>query len=176
MPTQDMNERTALYRLFDRKGRLLYVGISNDPEFRWKQHRGDKGWWPQVVGKQVTWYATRVLALQAEALAIRTEDPVYNTVRPHLIAHIPEQMMTTAETSKAEAEIRSATERRTQAQAAFERDDAALRELFVTWRAQGVGPSDMARWSGMTREWVAKIAPDPKRARDVAAARTIAES
>jgi hypothetical protein len=34
--------------------------------------------------------------------------------------------------------------------------------LFVKWRADGVGPSDMARWSGMTREWVARIAPAPK--------------
>ncbi|MFI7294014.1 GIY-YIG nuclease family protein [Streptomyces sp. NPDC050121] len=162
MPTPDMNERTALYRLFDRRGGLLYVGITNDPAFRWKQHRGDKGWWPKVADKQVTWYATRALALQAEALAIHTEGPAFNTVRPHLIAHVPEQMMTTAEVSKAEAEIRAATERRARAVAAFERDDTALRELFVAWRAQGVGPSDMARWSGMTREWVAKIAPAPK--------------
>jgi hypothetical protein len=55
-----------------------------------------------------------------------------------------------------------AARKREKSKAAFERDDAALRELFVEWRAQGVGPSDMARWSGMTREWVAKIAPLPK--------------
>lgn len=79
-------------------------------------------------------------------------------------------------TSDAETQIREATRKREKSKAAFERDDAALRDLFVQWRAQGVGPSDMARWSGMTREWVAKIAPDPKRARDVAAARNIAES
>lgn len=79
-------------------------------------------------------------------------------------------------TSEAEAQIREAARKREKSKAAFERDDAALRELFVAWRAQGVGPSDMARWSGMTREWVAKIAPDPKRARDVNAARSISES
>jgi hypothetical protein len=61
--------------------------------------------------------------------------------------------------SDAETEIRAAARKRERSKAAFERDDAALRELFVQWRAQGVGPSDMARWSGMTREWVAKIAP-----------------
>lgn len=64
-----------------------------------------------------------------------------------------------AMTSDAETQIREATRKREKSKAAFERDDAALRELFVTWRAQGVGPSDMARWSNMTREWVAKIAP-----------------
>lgn len=66
------------------------------------------------------------------------------------------RLMTTAE-----EEIRSAARKRERSKAAFERDDAALRELFVKWRADGIGPSDMARWSGMTREWVAKIAPDP---------------
>ena len=67
-----------------------------------------------------------------------------------------------AMTSEAEAQIREAARKREKSKAAFERDDAALRELFVAWRAQGLGPSDMARWSGMTREWVAKIAPAPK--------------
>lgn len=81
-----------------------------------------------------------------------------------------------AMTSDAETQIREAAHKREKSKTVFERDDAALRDLFVQWRAQGVGPSDMARWSGMTREWVAKIAPDPKRARDAGAARTIAES
>ena len=61
----------------------------------------------------------------------------------------------------AEEEIKAAARKRERSKAVFERDDAALRQLFVKWRADGVGPSDMARWSGMTREWVAKIAPDP---------------
>jgi hypothetical protein len=65
-------------------------------------------------------------------------------------------LMTTAE-----EEIKAAARKRERSKAAFERDDNALRELFVKWRAAGEGPSDMARWSGMTREWVAKIAPAP---------------
>lgn len=73
-----------------------------------------------------------------------------------MFAHGTMCLMTTAE-----EEIRAAARKREKSKAAFERDDAALRELFVKWRADGYGPSDMARWSGMTREWVAKIAPDP---------------
>jgi len=65
-------------------------------------------------------------------------------------------------TSDAETQIREAARKREKSKAVFERDDEALRELFVQWRAQGVGPSDMARWSGLTREWVARIAPAPK--------------
>lgn len=61
--------------------------------------------------------------------------------------------------SDAEEEIKAAARKRQRSKTAFDRDDAALRDLFVKWRAAGVGPSDMARWSGMTREWVAKIAP-----------------
>lgn len=67
-----------------------------------------------------------------------------------------------AMTSDAETQIREAARKREKSKAAFDRDDEALRELFVQWRAQGVGPSDMARWSGLTREWVARIAPAPK--------------
>lgn len=62
----------------------------------------------------------------------------------------------------AATEIQNAARKRARAKEAFDRADADLRELFVKWRAEGVGPSDMARWSGMTREWVAKIAPSPK--------------
>ena len=73
-----------------------------------------------------------------------------------LFAHGTMSVMTTAE-----EEIRAAARKRAKSKAAFERDDKALRDLFVKWRAAGEGPSDMARWSDMTREWVAKIAPDP---------------
>lgn len=64
--------------------------------------------------------------------------------------------------SDAESEIRAAARKRERSKAAFDRDDVALRELFVKWRAEGIGPSDMARWSGFTREWVARIAPGSK--------------
>ncbi len=61
--------------------------------------------------------------------------------------------------SDAETEIRAAAQKRAQAEAAFKSADLELRSLFVKWRAEGVGPSDMGRWADMTREWVAKIAP-----------------
>lgn len=61
-----------------------------------------------------------------------------------------------------EAQIRAAARKRARAKAAFDAADKELRSLFVAARADGVGPSDMARWSEMTREWVAKIAHAPK--------------
>jgi hypothetical protein len=73
-------------------------------------------------------------------------------------------------------EIQAAAKKRARAEKAFNDADAELRQLLVKGRAEGKGPSHMAKLTGFTREWVAKIAPDPKRARDLQAARTVAES
>ena len=56
-------------------------------------------------------------------------------------------------------EIQAATKKRAKAEAEFRRADEVLRELMVKGRAAGKGPSHMARLTGFTREWVAKIAP-----------------
>lgn len=73
-------------------------------------------------------------------------------------------------------EIQAAAKKRARAEKAFNDADAELRQLLVKGRAEGKGPSHMAKLTGFTREWVAKIAPDPKLQRDVGAARNIAES
>lgn len=73
-------------------------------------------------------------------------------------------------------EIQAAAKKRARAEKAFNDADAELRQLLVQGRAAGKGPSHMAKLTGFTREWVAKIAPDPKRQRDIKAARNIAES
>lgn len=72
--------RTALYRLRDKGGRLLYIGITDNPGHRWPQHAADKPWWPEVTDLSLTWHPSRDCALAAEAHAIRTERPVYNVV------------------------------------------------------------------------------------------------
>lgn len=59
--------------------------------------------------------------------------------------------------------IVAATKKRSKAEAAFNSADADLRELLREGRAAGKGPSHMAKLTGFTREWVARIAPDPKR-------------
>ena len=70
--------RTALYRLSDAVGRLLYIGITSDPERRWVEHADDKPWWPQVTRFDVDWFDNGRLALAAEGAAIRAEKPLYN--------------------------------------------------------------------------------------------------
>lgn len=73
-------ERTALYRLYDAKGLLLYAGISNDPKRRWSQHAKEyaDAWWPLVSRREVEWFESRSEAEAAELRAIREEGPVYN--------------------------------------------------------------------------------------------------
>lgn len=78
-------QRTALYRFYDADERLLYVGITNDPWRRWRQHVQEKAWYPQVKHQAVTWYDSRITAEMAERVAIRHERPCFNiagAVRP----------------------------------------------------------------------------------------------
>ncbi len=77
---------TAVYRLTAEAGDLLYVGITDSPERRWKDHAKDKPWWPQVASRSIRWYPTRGLALAAEADAIRTEQPRYNVQHNRVVA------------------------------------------------------------------------------------------
>lgn len=70
--------RTALYRLYDEAGVLLYIGISHQPDVRFEQHSKVKEWWPQVVRREVEWFDDRPSAAASEADAIRSEDPEHN--------------------------------------------------------------------------------------------------
>lgn len=71
-------EPTALYRLYSADETLLYIGISADPDRRFKQHRDAKPWWPQVAQKTIEWHPSRNRALAEEADAIKAEAPAYN--------------------------------------------------------------------------------------------------
>jgi predicted GIY-YIG superfamily endonuclease len=74
----DMDERTALYRLYDDEGRLLYVGITRDPEKRFAQHAATKYWWKWVKRRRVEWFDRRSSARAAEEMAIKVGNPDYN--------------------------------------------------------------------------------------------------
>jgi predicted GIY-YIG superfamily endonuclease len=73
---------TTLYRLFDAEGALLYVGISQYPKDRLKQHRASKAWWSLVARTTTETHPTRAAAEEAERVAIAREEPRYN------IAHV----------------------------------------------------------------------------------------
>lgn len=78
MPTS--SERTALYRLYDAEGRLLYVGISWQPDERLQDHRlgAHKEWTQLVARRTLAWFDTRIEAAAEEITAIKREKPLYN--------------------------------------------------------------------------------------------------
>jgi hypothetical protein len=77
MPIPAQNE-TALYRHFDKDGRLLYVGISLSAVVRMQQHIRQAKWARDIARIEVEWFETRCEAEAAEWRAIRTEGPIHN--------------------------------------------------------------------------------------------------
>lgn len=69
---------TAVYRLYDATGELLYVGIAKDPGVRFEQHKYRMAWWNRVVTREITWYETRPLAEAEEYRAIKQDGPLFN--------------------------------------------------------------------------------------------------
>lgn len=80
-----MTDRTALYRLFDAAGELLYIGIAYHPSKRFAEHATSKAWWPQVARREVEWVDSRASAEIAERCAIAAERPRHNGV--HNVGH-----------------------------------------------------------------------------------------
>jgi predicted GIY-YIG superfamily endonuclease len=75
-------ETHILYRCYNRKESLLYVGMTNNPEDRFKHHRTHQPWWPYVDHITLQQYATRRELAGAEATAIQDEHPKFNVVTP----------------------------------------------------------------------------------------------
>lgn len=69
---------TALYRLYDREGNLLYIGIAKNPEKRFDGHATNTPWWHLVARRVVMWLPTRDEALAAENKACTREKPLYD--------------------------------------------------------------------------------------------------
>lgn len=69
---------TAVYRLHDSEGQLLYVGSTADAQSRWEQHARERVWWSAVSTASVEWHPSRAEALAAERRAIREESPLHN--------------------------------------------------------------------------------------------------
>lgn len=68
----------VLYRFYDENGTLLYVGITNSINTRFKAHVVDKSWWPEVADCRIAFYPDRAALARAEGDAIKYEHPCYN--------------------------------------------------------------------------------------------------
>lgn len=72
---------TVLYRLYDERSVLLYVGITEELEKRLLRHSA-RLWWPEVHTVCLEGYESRTEALRAESRAIAVEGPLHNRLRP----------------------------------------------------------------------------------------------
>ncbi len=70
--------RTYLYRVFDQKDQLLYIGISKTVLARMAQHFATKDWIPNDGYIKWSTYPTRLAAQEAERQAITNEKPKWN--------------------------------------------------------------------------------------------------
>lgn len=108
MPRNLDDRSTALYRLTDTDGRLLYVGITTDPEERFRQHASTSPWWPLVAHREIAWHATRPAAEKAEATAIEEETPLYNRAGSSRPQTLTEAFPVAREVSTAQLRVRLA--------------------------------------------------------------------
>lgn len=69
--------KTALYRHFDSSGKLLYVGISLSAVHRLSRH-GSSPWYADIARVDIQHFETRADAMEAELIAIKTENPLFN--------------------------------------------------------------------------------------------------
>lgn len=68
----------TLYRLWNAAHELLYVGITDDPQTRWRAHRRQKSWWHEVAYQTFEHHNSRAELEAAEIVAIKAERPLYN--------------------------------------------------------------------------------------------------
>lgn len=80
LPPAESDRYTSLYRLYDKSGVLLYVGVAQSLLTRMNQHRLNARWFRDVVRVDVQHFDHRGDALAAETEAIETEKPKYNVV------------------------------------------------------------------------------------------------
>lgn len=69
----------VVYRVYGRRGHLLYLGVSHDVLKRFKGHHADRAvWMHHMTSVTVEFFPDGPSAYAAEAKAVKAELPVYN--------------------------------------------------------------------------------------------------
>lgn len=136
----------VLYRHWGEGNQLLYVGITDSPRRRNREHASDKDWWHEVRATTYEHFVSRDELIAAEAHAIRTEHPRYNrALRAYVCAACggevdPGTQRSPGERRPEPTPLRSPSVRR---QPSGARDPHILDDVRVVW------PSGCAKaWSG----------------------------
>lgn len=78
-PDGELGEPTSVYKYFDARRILIYVGITNAGILRNRQHNHSKEWWQYVVSQEIEHFSSRRLAHQREVELIEKFRPPFNT-------------------------------------------------------------------------------------------------
>lgn len=68
----------SLYRFYNAAGKLLYIGITDNPRRRFREHGKTKLWWAEVTVREIVHLPSRAELVAAERAAIIKERPLYN--------------------------------------------------------------------------------------------------
>lgn len=74
----DGPRQPAVYRVYDKDGRLIYIGASVDVQSRLVTHERYSWWHGLIAEVTTTDYPTADAALAAELVAIQEEQPAFN--------------------------------------------------------------------------------------------------
>lgn len=74
----DSTTPTSVYKYYDKRDMLIYVGITSRAMKRNTEHNLTKQWWPHVVRQDVEHYPTRARALAQEKRLIQKHLPPFN--------------------------------------------------------------------------------------------------
>jgi hypothetical protein len=130
--------RAALYRHFDRRRRLLYVGMSLNTLNRLIAHRDVAHWFDHIAYVEIEQFDCRAQALNAERVAILNEKPAFNVrgVR-HARPFLDEKVMLPSDA------VRLAGGSRAQLRLIFEQRGFRLtRQAIYLWFKNGEIPPD----------------------------------
>lgn len=75
-----MTDTHTLYRYFDARGNLLYIGITSRGIVRSFEHAETKSWWSSVARADYVHFDARWRALDAERALIQIQRPLFNKV------------------------------------------------------------------------------------------------
>tara|TARA_R100000322_G_C5409304_1_gene183423 strand:- start:423 stop:872 length:450 start_codon:yes stop_codon:yes gene_type:complete len=82
-----------LYRMWNAKEELIYIGISKSAIVRLSQHQQTKEWATEIHNITLEYFYSRELCKLAETKAIKSEKPKYNIVHNQNWDYIPQQII-----------------------------------------------------------------------------------
>ena len=77
---------TSVYKYFDARRILIYVGITSGGIIRNRQHNESKEWWRYVVSQEIEHFGSRSLAHEREVQLIQRFRPPFN--KQHNADHV----------------------------------------------------------------------------------------